>query len=71
MKAGRWDAPLALRDLAEAISEIWYLLITEKFFLELFRDGKYGLFLSQIFDGKMIFTDYWNVLRFELFGDEN
>ena len=29
---------------------------------ELFRDGKYGPFLSQNVDGKIIFTDYWKVL---------
>ena len=30
--------------------------------IELFGDGKYGLFLSQKVDGKMIFTGYWKVL---------
>ena len=30
-------------------------------FLDLFCDEKYGLFLSQKVDGKMIFTDYGKV----------
>ena len=49
---------------AKNLVEILYLLITEKFCLELCIDGKYGLFLSV--HGKMIFTNYWKapVLNF-------
>ena len=38
---------------------------------ELSRDGKYGLFLSEKTDGKMIITDYWKVLvlNFSLMGN--
>ena len=39
---------------------IYWLLKSSCF--ELFGDGKYGLFLSQEVDGKMIFTGYWEVL---------
>ena len=42
--------------------EIWYLLVTEKFFFNPFGNGKYGLYLSQKGDGNMIFTGYWKVL---------
>ena len=38
-----------------------YWLLKSSYF-ELFGDGKYGLFLSQEVDGKMIFTGYWEVL---------
>ena len=38
----------------------YWLLETSWF--ELFGGVKYSLFLSQKVDGKMIFTDYWNVL---------
>ena len=48
--------------------DICWLLKSSSF--ELFRDEKYGLFLSQKVDGKIIFTDYWKFLVFELFGDE-
>ena len=40
--------------------DIYWLLKSSCF--ELFRDVKYGLFLSQKVDGKMIFTDYRTVL---------
>ena len=40
--------------------DIYWLLKSSCF--ELFDDGKYGLFLSQEVDGKMIFTGYWKVL---------
>ena len=40
--------------------DIYWLLRSSCF--ELFGDGKYGLFLSQDVDGKMIFTGYWKVL---------
>ena len=40
--------------------DIYWLLKRSCF--ELFGDGKYGLFLSQEVDGKMIFTGYWEVL---------
>ena len=42
--------------------ERWYLLITESSCFELFGDEKYGLFLSQEVDGKMIFT--WSFRAF-------
>ena len=47
---------------AKKLMERWYLLITESSCFELFGDEKYGLFLSQEVDGKMIFTGYWEVL---------
>ena len=47
---------------AKKLLERWYLLITEKFLFNLFRDGKHGLSLSQKVDGKMILTDYWKDL---------
>ena len=40
--------------------DIYWLLKSSCF--ELFGDGKYGRFLSQKVDGKMIFTNYWKVL---------
>ena len=40
--------------------DIYWLLKSSGF--EIFGLGKYGLFLSQKEDGKMIFTDYWKVL---------
>ena len=56
----KWE----IRSLFELkkLMERWYLLITKSSSFELFGDGKYGLFLSQEVDGKMIFTDYWEVL---------
>ena len=41
---------------------IYWLLKSSCF--ELFDEGKYGLFLSQKVDGKMVFTDYQKVLVF-------
>ena len=40
--------------------DIYWLLESPCF--ELFGDEKYGVFLSQKIDGKIIFTDYWKVL---------
>ena len=40
--------------------DIYWLLESSCF--ELLGGGKYGLFLSQKVDGKIIFTDYWKVL---------
>ena len=40
--------------------DIYWILKSSCF--EIFRDGKYSLFLSQKVDGKMIFTEYWKVL---------
>ena len=40
--------------------DIYWLLKSSCF--DFFENGKYGLFLSQKSDGKMIFTDYWKVL---------
>ena len=40
--------------------DIYWLLKSS--YRELFRNGKYGLVMSQNVDGKMIFTDYWKVL---------
>ena len=40
--------------------DIYWLLKRSCF--KLFGDGKYGLFLRQEVDGKMIFTGYWEVL---------
>ena len=42
--------------------EILHLLVTKKFFFNLFGNGKYDLFLSQKVEGNMMFTDYWKVL---------
>ena len=42
--------------LAKKLMERWYLLITEKFYFELFGDVKYSIFLSQRVDGKMKFN---------------
>ena len=42
--------------------EIWYLLITGKFFFWTFRWLEIRSFLSQEVDGKMTFTGYWDVL---------
>ena len=47
---------------AKKLIERWYLLITEKVLFWIFGDGKYGIFLSQEVDGKIIFTGYWEVL---------
>ena len=44
------------------LMKIWYLLITEKFLFWSFREGEIQPFLSQKVDGKMLFTDYGNVL---------
>ena len=51
--------------------EKWYLLITENFLLELFDDGKHGLFWAKKLMEKMIFTDYWKVLvlNFSMMGN--
>ena len=48
---------------------IYWLLKSSCF--DLFGNGKYGLFLSQKVDGKMIFTDYWKglVLNFSVMGN--
>ena len=45
--------------------------LTEISYFELFGDWKYGLFLSQEVDGKMIFTGYWEVLvlNFSMMGN--
>ena len=40
--------------------DIYWLL--KNFCFKLFGDGKYGLFLSQKVDGKMIFAGYWEVI---------
>ena len=57
---------------AKKLVEIWYLLITETFVLWTFRGGgKYSLSLRQRFNGKMIFTDYWNVLVLKFSGMGN
>ena len=47
---------------AKKLMERWYLLATGSSCFELFGDVKYGLFLSQKVDGKMVFTDYRKVL---------
>ena len=44
------------------VMKIWYLLITEKFLFWSFREWEIQPFLSQKVDGKMLFTDYGNVL---------
>ena len=46
---------------AKKLMKIWYWLLKRSCF-ELFGNGKYGLVLRQKVSGKMIFTDYWNVL---------
>ena len=47
-------------------AEIWWeydiYWLLKSSYRELFRNGKYGLVMSQNVDGKMIFTDYWKVL---------
>ena len=55
---------------AKKLIEI-YLLITEKFLFWTFWNGKYGLFLRQKVNEKMICTDYWNVLVLNFSGMEN
>ena len=47
---------------AKKLMEIWYLLITEKFLFWNFREREIRSFLRQKVSGKMLFTDYWNVL---------
>ena len=47
---------------AKKLIERWYLLIPEKALFSTFRWWKVRSFLSQEVDGKMIFTDYWEVL---------
>ena len=47
---------------AKKSMERWYLLITEKVLFWTFRWWEIRSFLSQEFDGKMIFTGYWEVL---------
>ena len=47
---------------AKKLMKTWYSLIMKVSCFELFRDGKYSLFLSQKVDGKIIFTGYWKVL---------
>ena len=56
--------------LAKKLMERYWLLKSCCF--ELFGGGKYGLFLNQKVDGKMIFTDYWKVfvLNFSLMGNK-
>ena len=49
--------------------DIYWLLESTCF--ELFRGGKYGLFLSQKVDGKMMFTDYWKVFVLNVSEMEN
>ena len=44
------------------LMKIWYLLITEKFLFWSFREWEIQPFLNQKVDGKMLFTDYGNVL---------
>ena len=44
------------------LMKIWYLLITEKFLFWSFREWEIQPFLSQKVDGKMLFTDYGNIL---------
>ena len=44
------------------LMKVWYLLITEKFLFWSFREWEIQPFLSQKVDGKMLFTDYGNVL---------
>ena len=44
------------------LMKIWYLLTTEKFLFWSFREWEIQPFLSQKVDGKMLFTDYGNVL---------
>ena len=57
--------------LSKKLMERWYLLINESTCFELSGGGKYGLFLSQEVDGKMIFTGYWEVLllNFSMMGN--
>ena len=47
---------------AKKLMERWYLLITEKVLFWTFRWWEIRSFLSQEFDGKMIFNGYWEVL---------
>ena len=44
------------------LMERWYLLVTGKFFFSAFRWWKIRSFLRQKVNGKMIFTDYGEVL---------
>ena len=57
-----WEIRFFLEPKSWWKDDIYWLLKRSCF--ELFRDGKYGLFLSQDVDGKIIFTGYWEVLVF-------
>ena len=56
---------------AKRLTEIWHLLITEKFLFWTFRWWKIRPFLTQEVDGKMIFTGYWEVLVLNIWLMEN
>ena len=56
----KWEIRSFLEPNSWRKYDIYWLLESSCF--ELFGDGKYGLFLSQEVDGKMIFTSYWEVL---------
>ena len=56
----KWETRSFLERKRWLKDDIYWLLKRSCF--ELFSDGKYGLFLSQEVDGKMIFTGYWEVL---------
>ena len=43
---------------AKKLMKTCYLLITKKALFQLLGDGKYGIFLSQEVDRKMMFTGY-------------
>ena len=51
---------------AKKLMKIWYWLLKSSR-----GNGKYGLFLRQKFSGKMIFTDYRNILALKFSGMEN
>ena len=65
----KWEIRSFLEPKSWLKDDIYWLLKRSCF--ELFGDGKYGLFLSQEVDGKMIFTGYWEVvvLNFSVMGN--
>ena len=56
----KWEIQSFLEPKSWRKYDVYWLLESSCF--ELFGDWKYGLFLSQEVDGKMIFTGYWEVL---------
>ena len=56
----RWKNTVSFEPKSWWKCDIYWLLKSSC--LEYFRNGKYGLYLSQKVDAKMIFADYWKFL---------